>query len=70
MGPYEHLPQDIEAGYCEMAADQVREREALEWYEGVICAPEDGVAADQYDRSTSLRLNAPPDGTNFRRRKP
>ncbi len=36
MGPYEHLPQDIEAGYRDMAADQVREREALEWSEGVI----------------------------------
>jgi hypothetical protein len=30
------VPQDIEASYRDMAADQVREQEALEWSEGVI----------------------------------
>jgi predicted CopG family antitoxin len=30
------VPQDIEAGYREMAADQAREQEALEWSEGLI----------------------------------
>jgi hypothetical protein len=30
------VPQDIEASYREMAADQAREHEALEWSEGVI----------------------------------
>lgn len=30
------VPQDIEACYRDMAADQAREREALEWSEGVI----------------------------------
>jgi predicted CopG family antitoxin len=29
------LPQDTEAAYREMAADQAREKEALEWCEGV-----------------------------------
>ena len=28
--------QDLEASYRDMAADQVREQEALEWSEGVI----------------------------------
>ena len=30
------VPQDIEAAYRDMAADQAREQEALEWSEGVI----------------------------------
>ena len=30
------IAQDIEAAYRDMAADQAREREALEWSEGVI----------------------------------
>ncbi len=30
------VAQDIEASYCEMAADQAREQNALEWSEGVI----------------------------------
>ncbi len=30
------VPQDIEASYREMAGDQAREQEALEWSEGVI----------------------------------
>ena len=30
------VPQDIEASYGDMAADAEREREALEWAEGVI----------------------------------
>jgi hypothetical protein len=30
------VPDDMEASYRDMAADQVREREALEWSEGVI----------------------------------
>ncbi len=30
------IPQDMEAAYRDMAADQVREREALEWSEAVI----------------------------------
>ena len=30
------LPQDTEAAYCEMAADYAREKEALEWCEGVV----------------------------------
>ena len=30
------VPQDMEAAYRDMAADQVREQEALEWSEGVI----------------------------------
>ena len=30
------VPQDIEASYRDMAADQAREQEALEWSEGVI----------------------------------
>ena len=27
---------DLDAAYCEMAADSVREREALEWSNGVV----------------------------------
>ncbi len=37
------VPQDMEAAYRDMAADEDREREALEWAEGVIadgCPPE------------------------------
>jgi len=30
------MPQDIEACYRDIAADQAREREALEWSEAVI----------------------------------
>ena len=30
------VPQDLEASYRDMAADQAREQEALEWSEGVI----------------------------------
>jgi hypothetical protein len=30
------VPQDIEASYREMAADETSEHEALEWSEGVI----------------------------------
>ena len=30
------VPQDIEAAYREMAADEERERKALAWSEGVI----------------------------------
>ena len=30
------VPQDIEASYRDMAADEVREHEALEWSEGLI----------------------------------
>jgi len=30
------VPQDIEASYRDMAADQAREQEALEWCEGVV----------------------------------
>ena len=30
------VPEDIEAAYREMAADQTREPEALEWSEGLI----------------------------------
>jgi predicted CopG family antitoxin len=30
------VPQDIEAAYRDMAADQVREQEALDWSEGLI----------------------------------
>jgi predicted CopG family antitoxin len=30
------VPRDIEASYREMAADQERERQALEWSEGLI----------------------------------
>jgi hypothetical protein len=30
------VPPDIEASYRDMAADQTREQEALEWSEGVI----------------------------------
>jgi predicted CopG family antitoxin len=30
------VPDDIEAAYREMAADQAREQEALEWSEGLI----------------------------------
>ena len=30
------VPCDIEASYRDMAADQAREREALEWSEGLI----------------------------------
>jgi predicted CopG family antitoxin len=30
------VAQDLEASYCEMAADQAREQDALEWSEGVI----------------------------------
>lgn len=30
------VPEDIEAAYRNMAADQTREREALEWSEGLI----------------------------------
>ena len=30
------VPEEMEAAYREMAADQTREREALEWSEGLI----------------------------------
>ena len=30
------VPRDIEASYSEMAADQAREDEALEWSEGLM----------------------------------
>lgn len=30
------LPQDMEAAYRDMAADEAREAEALEWSEGLI----------------------------------
>jgi predicted CopG family antitoxin len=30
------VPQDMEASYRDMAADEVRENEALEWAEGLI----------------------------------
>ena len=30
------VPGDIEASYRDMAADQAREQEALEWCEGVV----------------------------------
>jgi hypothetical protein len=30
------VPDDIEASYRDMAADEVREQEALEWSEGLI----------------------------------
>jgi hypothetical protein len=30
------MPQDIEASYQDMAADQAREQEALEWSEALI----------------------------------
>ena len=30
------VPQNVEAAYQEMAADQAREKEALEWSEGLI----------------------------------
>ena len=30
------VPQDLEASYRDMAADEAREQEALEWSEGVI----------------------------------
>jgi hypothetical protein len=30
------MPDDIEAAYRDMAADQAREHEALEWSEGLI----------------------------------
>ena len=30
------VPEDIEASYWEMAADEAREKEALEWSEGLI----------------------------------
>jgi hypothetical protein len=30
------VPQDIEASYRDMAADQAREQEALEWSEGLV----------------------------------
>ena len=30
------VPRDIEAAYRDMAADQAREQEALEWSEGLI----------------------------------
>jgi len=30
------VPQDLEASYRDMAADQAREREALDWSEDVI----------------------------------
>ena len=33
------VPQDLEASYRDMAADQAREQEALEWSEGVIADP-------------------------------
>jgi predicted CopG family antitoxin len=33
------VPQDMEAAYRDMAADQAREQEALEWSEGVIAEP-------------------------------
>ena len=30
------VPQDIEASYRDMAADHLREREALDWSEGLV----------------------------------
>ena len=30
------VPQDIEAAYRDMSADQTREQEALEWSEGLL----------------------------------
>jgi len=30
------VPQDLEASYRDMAADEAREQEALDWSEGVI----------------------------------
>lgn len=30
------VPQDIEAAYRDMAADQAREQEALDWSEGLV----------------------------------
>ena len=33
------VAKDIEAAYRDMAADQAREQEALEWSEGVIAEP-------------------------------
>jgi predicted CopG family antitoxin len=30
------VPQDLEAAYRDMAADQAREQEALDWSEGVM----------------------------------
>jgi len=42
-----NVPQDIEAAYCDMAADQAREDEALEWSEGLIAdsSPADPAAS-------------------------
>jgi len=40
------VPQDIEAAYREMAADQAREQEALVWSEGMI--------ADSSERQTEV----------------
>jgi predicted CopG family antitoxin len=37
------IPEDIEASYRDMAADQAREQEALEWSEALIA---DASAAD------------------------
>jgi hypothetical protein len=31
------VPDDLEAGYRAMAADEEHEREAMEWIEGVTC---------------------------------
>jgi len=39
------VAQDIEASYREMAADQAREREALDWSEGMIA---DACATDPH----------------------
>jgi predicted CopG family antitoxin len=30
------VPDDMEAAYCEMAADEARERDAMEWVEGLV----------------------------------
>ena len=39
------VPEDMEVSYREMAADEAREKEALEWSEGVIG---DSLAADPH----------------------
>ena len=39
---------DIEACYRDMAADQAREQEALEWSEGVIADQQDRLATDEH----------------------
>jgi predicted CopG family antitoxin len=33
------VPEDMEASYRDMAADEAREHEALEWSEGLIADP-------------------------------